>query len=201
VIPDDELEMITRRASARRDAAPRRTNDDIWRAVRGARRRPRLGRTAIAAGALAAGLLLVWGGIAIGTHLERRREADATNREAAQLIESHLRQSAAVIGAFRSAVASGVPNPDLGSWARHLEAVTRQLQATQASHDSTLDALLGDLDYAMAQIAAYADAGSNSAAESDLIESSVEDHQLVARLQAASARAARLADTHAEFAP
>jgi hypothetical protein len=190
---DDLLKELERVGHARRQAPPP-DREAIWQGIQAGRPHMRRDgsrrRTTIALLAAAASLALLAVGIRAHER-DQRRSSKAMAVASAMVIQRHLAQSDAMIGAFRSAVASGTWDGQLTERARDLELATRRIQGGRIEADSALVGLLADLDLVLTEIAGYGDLSARRAAESEMIEYSIAARQVVPRMHAWADTAAR----------
>jgi hypothetical protein len=95
----------------------------------------------------------------------------------------HLAGSEALITSFRSEAKRGEMDSQIAQWSHEMLSTTRLLEASAASDDPVMKRLLGDLDLIIAQIAVYAARGTNNSEELDLIEQSINQRGVIAKLR------------------
>ena len=199
---DDELiEALRRVADARNEASPAPT----WESIQARRADERRGglrrRVVIGLLATAASVALIAGGVRAYRRADHLRPGGAMTMASATVIHRHLAQSDTMIGAFRSAVASGTWDDQLTTRARDLELATRRIQGGRIPADSTLAGLLTDLDLVLTEIVGYGDLSAHRDTESEMIEYSIAVRQVVPRLRTASADAATHTNPNSGFEP
>lgn len=125
------------------------------------------------------------GAVAIAAAEEERAPSRSVRLAAAH----HLGEAEALLTFYRTAQQEG-DRVATAHWARELLSTTRLMLDARAGQDPALAQLLGDLELVLVQIVA---AGAEPEDDRDLIEDSMEQRQLLAKLRTASSGAHQLA--------
>lgn len=218
----DEFERFIEKAAPDYNAPPEPPREEMWAAIRerlrradrrrdgtaldlearraGRERRRRLRRwTPWAIGIAAAATLAV--GFGLGRLTTDRAPADGAPASLAAVEERgpsrsvrlaaahHLGEAEALLTFYRTAQLEG-DRAATAHWARELLSTTRLMLDARAGDDPSLAQLLGDLELVLVQIVA---AGVEDEDERELIEDSMEQRQLLAKLRTASSGTHQLA--------
>jgi hypothetical protein len=208
----DKLDELVAQAARSYNAPMDVPREEIWNRIAEARRTEAAStrstrRTApwiwSAVGLAAAGLVAV--GVTIGRYVERtRRTANAPSVQAAKTADTnatrdaatlayrlavveHVAGSEAMITAFRGAARRGQVDAQLASWSRDLLGETRLLESSAPPADVEMKRLLEDLELVLAQIVQYANRGTHSADDLDLIERSIKHRAVMTNMRTMSA--------------
>jgi hypothetical protein len=102
-------------------------------------------------------------------------------------VVEHVAGSEAMITAFRGAARRGEIDPQMEKWSRDLLGETRLLEGSAPPDDVEMKRLLEDLELVLAQIVQYANRGTHSADDLDLIERSIKHRAVMTNMRTMSA--------------